>query len=62
MPLLSLAYQFVIGGAIFFTGIFLSWRTNDYTFKKRGDRRILFFMIGGFALYLFFQLLWHFIV
>ena len=60
MPLFSLVYQFVIGGAIFFLGIFLSWRTKDYSLKKRDDRRILFFMIGGFFLYFIFQLLWHF--
>lgn len=59
MPFLSLVYQFVVGGAIFFLGIFLSWRTRDYSLKKRGDRRLLFFLIGGFALYFIFQLLWH---
>jgi cell division protein FtsW (lipid II flippase) len=59
MPFLSLVYQFVIGGAIFFLGIFLSWRTRDYSLKKRDDRRLLFFMTGGFALYFIFQLLWH---
>ncbi|UCE41637.1 MAG: hypothetical protein JSV17_01200 [Candidatus Aminicenantes bacterium] len=60
MPLLSLVYQFVIGGAIFFLGIFLSWRTKDYSLGKKHDRRVLFFMIGGFAFYFLSQLLWHF--
>jgi dolichol kinase len=59
MPFLSLVYQFVIGGAIFFLGIFLSWRTRDYSWQKKEDRRILFFMIGGFVFYLIFQLFWH---
>jgi hypothetical protein len=59
MPIFSLIYQFVIGGAIFFLGIVLSWRTKDYSFKKKDDRRILFFMIGGFVFYFIFQLLWH---
>ncbi len=59
MPFLSFVYQFVIGGAIFFLGIFLSWRAKDYSFKKNDDRKILLFMIGGFAFYFIFQLLWH---
>jgi hypothetical protein len=59
MVLLSLFYQFVIGGAIFFLGIFLSLQAKDYSFKKKDDRKILFFMIGGFAFYFVFQLLWH---
>jgi hypothetical protein len=60
VPLLSLFYQFVIGGAIFFFGIFLSWRSKDYSLEKKDDRRTLFFMVGGFAFYFLFQLLWHF--
>ena len=59
MPFLSLVYQFVIGGVIFFLGIVLSWRTKDYSCQKKNDRKILFFMIGGFAFYFIFQLLWH---
>lgn len=59
MPFVSLVYQFVVGGAIFFLGIFLSWRSKDYSFKKKDDRRIFFFMIGGFAFYFIFQLFWH---
>ena len=59
MPMLSLIYQFVIGGAIFFLGIFLSWRTKDYSFKRKDDRRLLFFMIGGVAFYFTFQLIWY---
>jgi hypothetical protein len=60
MPFLSLAYQFIVGGAIFFLGIFLSWRTKDYSLKKKADRRILFWMIAGFISYFLFQLIWHF--
>ena len=59
MPFLSLVYQFVIGGAIFFLGIVLSWRTKDYSCQKKNERKILFFMIGGFVFYFVFQLLWH---
>lgn len=59
MPHLSLIYQFLVGGAIFFLGIVLSWRTKDYSFQKKDDRRLLFFMIGGLALYFFSQLIWH---
>jgi len=59
MPFLSLVYQFIMGGAIFFLGIFLSLRTKDFSFKKKDDRRILFFMIGGVVFYFVFQLLWH---
>jgi hypothetical protein len=59
MPFLSLAYQFIVGGAIFFLGIFLSWRTKDYSLKNKADRRILFLMIAGFVSYLLFQLIWH---
>jgi hypothetical protein len=59
MPLLSFVYQFVIGGAIFFLGIFLSWRAKDYSFKKKDDRKTLFFMVGAFGFYFIFQLLWH---
>jgi hypothetical protein len=59
MPLLSLVYQFVVGGAIFFLGLFLSWRTEDYSWRKKPDRRILLFMVGGFVFYLVSQLLWH---
>lgn len=59
MPFLSLVYQFVVGGAIFFCGIFLSWRTKDYSFQIRDDRRTLKFMIGGFVFYLVSQVLWH---
>lgn len=60
MPIVSLIYQFVVGGVIFLMGIFLSWRTEDYSWHMKEDRKILFFMVGGFLFYLIFQLLWHF--
>jgi hypothetical protein len=60
MPFVSFIYQFVVGGIIFFLGIFLSWRTKDYSWQKKEDRRVLIFMTGGFLFYLIFQLLWHF--
>jgi dolichol kinase len=59
VPIFSLIYQFAIGGAIFFLGLFLSWRTKDYSIQKKEDRRILFFMIGGVAFYFVSQLIWH---
>ena len=59
MPFVSLVYQFAIGGTIFFLGIFLSWRSKDYAWGKKEDRRTLFFMVGGFAFYFISQLLWH---
>jgi hypothetical protein len=59
MPFLSLVYQFAVGGAIFALGIFLSWRTKDYSLQKKDDRRTLFLMLGGFAFYFLSQLLWH---
>jgi hypothetical protein len=59
MPFLSLVYQFIIGGAIFFLGIILSWRTKDYSWQTKHDRRILLLMIGGFVFYFISQLLWH---
>jgi hypothetical protein len=59
MPLLSLVYQFVIGGIIFFLGIVLSWRTEDYSWRNKDDRRILIFMIGGFIFYVVSQFMWH---
>lgn len=59
MPMMSFVYQFVIGGAIFFLGIFLSWRTKDYSFKRKDDRKFLFVMIGGVVFYFTFQLIWY---
>jgi len=60
MPFLSFIYQFVVGGIIFFLGIFLSWQTQDYSWHKKEDRRVLLFMVGGFLFYLIFQLFWQF--
>ena len=59
MPLLSFVYQFAVGGIVFFLGIVLSWRAKDYSIKKKDDRRILIFMIGGFLFYFVSQLLWY---
>ncbi len=60
MNLLSLVYQFLIGGVIFAVGVFFSWCSRDYSWKKREDRLTLIFMISGFFLYCVFQTLWHF--
>jgi hypothetical protein len=60
MNLLSLVYQFLIGGLIFAVGVFLSWTSSDYSWKKREDRLTLSYMLFGFFLYCVFQTLWHF--
>jgi hypothetical protein len=60
MPILSLIYQFVIGGIIFFAGLIISWRSGDYSWTKREDRRTFVYLAGGFLLYLIFQTIWHF--
>jgi len=59
MNSLSLVYQFLIGGVIFAFGVFLSWISKDYSWKKREDRLTLCSMLLGFFLYCVFQTLWH---
>ena len=61
MSLLPLIYQFVVGGLIFFLGFFLSWKSGDYSKKRKNDRLVSFYMIFGFILYLVATLLWHFL-
>lgn len=60
MSILSLVYQFFVGGAIFAAGVVLSWRSGDYSWKKREDRLTLLFMMAGFLFYCVFQTLWYF--
>lgn len=59
MNILPLVYQFVIGGIIFFLGFVLSWKSGDYSIKRRNDRLVFVFMIFGFFLYLIVQVIWH---
>jgi len=59
MNILPLVYQFVIGGILFFLGFVLSWKSGDYSKKRKSDRLVSFFMILGFFLYLIVQVIWH---
>ncbi len=59
MNILPLVYQFVIGGIIFFLGFVLSWKSGDYSKKRKSDRLVSLFMILGFFLYLVVQVIWH---
>ncbi len=59
MNIWPLVYQFLIGGAIFFLGFVLSWKSGDYSKKRKSDRLVSFFMILGFFLYLIVQVIWH---
>jgi hypothetical protein len=61
MSFLPLVYQFLIGGAIFFLGFILSWKSGDYSVKRKNDRSVSLYMILGFFLYLVFQTAWHFL-
>ena len=55
---LPLLYQFIVGGIIFIIGVLIPWKLRDYSWKKREDRRTLYFMGGGFAAYLVLTILW----
>jgi hypothetical protein len=59
MNIWPLVYQFVIGGAIFFLGFVLSWKSGDYSKKRKNDRLVSLFMILCFSLYLVVQVIWH---
>lgn len=55
----SLLYQFVIGGLIFFVGIFVALRSQDYSWKNKNDRILLVSLILGFFIYLLLQTIWY---
>jgi len=55
----SLLYQFLIGGLIFFIGIFAALRVRDYSWKNKSDRTLLAAMILGFIVYLLSHILWY---
>lgn len=59
MNIWPLVYQFVIGGIIFFFGFVLSWKSGDYSIKRKNDRLVSLYMILGFFLYFSAQLIWH---
>ena len=59
MNIWPLVYQFVIGGAIFFLGVVISWKSGDYSKKRKNDRLVSLYMIFGFFLYLVVQVIWH---
>lgn len=60
MPTLdSLLYQFIVGGLIFFIGIFAALRVRDYSWKNKSDRTLLAAMILGFLIYLLSHILWY---
>jgi len=59
MNILPLVYQFVIGGFIFFIGFVLSWKSGDYSKKRKNDRLVSLYMIFGFFFYLVVQVIWH---
>ena len=55
----SLLYQFLVGGLIFFVGIFAALRSKDYSWKNKNDRILLISMISGFFIYLLLQTIWY---
>jgi len=55
----SLLYQFLVGGLIFFVGIFAALRSQDYSWKNKNDRILLISMILGFCIYLLSQTIWY---
>lgn len=59
MNLSSLIYQFIIGGAVLLAALIISWRSGDYAWNKREDRRTFIYIILGFALYLILHILWQ---
>ena len=59
MEVTSLLYQFLVGGIFFTVGVVIPWRAGDYSWKKRGDRRLLLSMLATFFLYLILQSVWH---
>jgi hypothetical protein len=59
MNIWPLVYQFVIGGIIFFLGFVLSWKSGDYSRKRKNDCLVSLYMIIGFLFYLFVQVIWH---
>lgn len=55
----SFAYQFIVGGFVFFAGIAAAWSCGDYSLKKREDQRILLFLLVIFLVSFVGRLLWQ---
>jgi len=55
----SFAYQYVVGGLIFFSIFILAWRSGDYSWKNKEDRYTSVFLLLTFLVYLCGQLIWQ---
>jgi hypothetical protein len=55
---LQLIYQYVIGGLFFFITIYLCFRPGAADIKNPYDRRMLMYLIVGFAGYLSVHTVW----
>ncbi len=59
MPMTSLLYQFIVGGIFFTVGLVIPWCAGDFSWKRRGDRRLLLSMLAVCLFYLIVQSVWH---
>jgi len=59
MEVTSLLYQFIVGGVFFTIGLVVPWRAGDFSWKKRGDRRLVLSMLVACLFYLILQTVWH---
>jgi len=55
----SFLYLFIVGGVLFFTGIFAALRSQDYSWRNKNDRVLLVTMILGFIIYLLSHIIWY---
>ena len=54
-----LIYQYVLGGAIFFGGFWIAFRSGDYSLRNREDRLTALCLLAIFLLYLGGHILWQ---
>lgn len=54
-------YQYLVGGFIFLSGIFLAWRSGDYSWKRREDRFTTLTLAALFLFYFSGHLAWLFL-
>lgn len=59
MDVTSLLYLLVVGGVFFAVGLVVPWRAGDFSWKKRGDRRLLLSMLAVCLFYLILLSAWH---
>jgi len=59
MEITSLLYQFIVGGVFFTIGLVVPWYAGDFSWKRRGDRRLLISMLAACLFYLILQSVWH---